>query len=94
VGLEFAQDLQHRLNELLTQLRFNIRATEFAFWSHWEQYQDAAVPAWVKDEWAVTLRTAEFKPSAKAKTEWKVLHREGMPTLAWRTFKKTEHVAK
>ncbi|MFA5186584.1 MAG: hypothetical protein WC551_08930 [Patescibacteria group bacterium] len=99
-GLGECGDLLHRCNELLTELRFHVRATEFAFYSQvlvpgvkdLAQWLKGGVdtlekPSWCGASWATGYR------EPKGRTDFAVLCRPGLPTLRFRVWEKSEKVA-
>jgi hypothetical protein len=105
-SLQKLGDRLHRLDQLQKIIRFCYRATEFAFWRDvvtkqlgqepghllgWLAGGDGSllkVPSWSAGEWVTGA-----KESAKARTHYAQIEREGHPTLRWRCWQKSENVA-
>jgi len=101
-GLAAIANLRHRVGELLRQLRFHIRATEFAFYS--QSFKPAVgcgatrylvsggvnleQPSWAKGGW-----TCGYKESVKARNHWARKACESGLSLRFRVWEKTEKVA-
>jgi hypothetical protein len=104
-GLEDAGMLLNRIDQLITQLRFHTRASEYAFWKHavLERLADSEVLPYLAGDlpramptppWAAAATwTTGFKEKPKARTFWARLERDGGLTLRWRAWRKTERVA-
>ena len=94
-----------RIDQLITQLRFHARASEFAFWRYCVQegLQDDQILPWLQGDAQASLKapswapdatwTCGFKESPKARTYWATLDRDGGLKLRWRAWRKTERVA-
>jgi len=103
-GLDTVQMLLHRIDDLLAQLRFHTRATEFAFWRHGvlssipetdvldylkgNLHEQPRQPKWAKGTWLTG-----YKEKPKARTFFACMEREEGLSLRWRCWKKTERVA-
>jgi hypothetical protein len=103
-GLEEAQALKKRYEGMLKVLRFNIRASEFAFWKHFQKtvptqkvlgwLQDGngeqpGRPVWVRDK---SWQTG-YKTGPRARTTFARMELEPGVWYRWRVYEKTERVA-
>jgi hypothetical protein len=100
--LDKISSLRHRVGELLRNLRFHIRATEFAFYS--QSFKPAVgcgatsylvsggvnleLPSWAKGGW-----TCGHKESVKARNHWAKRECESGLSIRFRVWEKTEKVA-
>lgn len=97
--------LLSRIDQLITQLRFHTRASEFAFWQHavLETLKDNQILDYLAGHHIATMPTPSWAPNAawavgfkekpKSRTFWAVLDRDGDLSLRWRAWRKTENVS-